>query len=61
MHHPKPSVTIGVSDEAGSDNGSINNFLKNLAAISHMVDPLAATRLSNVTTAPEKVIQATQR
>ena len=58
MHHPKPPVTTGVFDEA---NNGINNFLMNLQTISHMVDPYAATRLSNVTTATSKVIQATQR
>jgi len=58
MHHPKPPVTTGVSGEA---NNGINNFLMNLRTIAHMVDPSAATRLSNVTTATSKVIQATQR
>ena len=58
MDHPKPPVTTGVSGEA---NNGINNFLTNFLTLSHLVDPSAVTRLSNVTTATGKVIQATQR
>ena len=61
MDHPKPPVTTWVSGEA---NNGINHFLANLQTLQtifRMVDPLAATRLSNVTTAPDNVIQATKR